>query len=143
VHNKPDQVLPSVDALVEARKQVFVKNGWWNEYVEAVLEYDAFEVSEGHFARCWQKPAREKYLEQYFACRFEDYYARVKCPVLMLPDEADAQDERAKAAMVGLSQLASRARIVPVPGWVHPYGWLLDPEGISKIILGFLAEVQG
>ena len=61
----------------------------------------------------------------------------------MLPGEADMQDERAKIAMKGLSQLVSRGKIVPVPGWVHPYGWLLDPEEISKVVLGFLAEIHG
>jgi 2-succinyl-6-hydroxy-2,4-cyclohexadiene-1-carboxylate synthase len=142
VHNGSDQVFTSVSVLVEARKQVFEKHGWWNQYVEAFLEYDAFEVSKGHFTRSWQKMAREKYLEHYFACRFEDYYERVKCPVLMLPGEDDMQDERTKIAMKGLSQLVSKGKIVAVPGWVHPYGWLLDPEEISKVILGFLAEVH-
>lgn len=142
VHNRPDQVFTSVQALIEARKPVFEKNGWWNEYVEAFLEYDAFEVSQGNFCRSYPKLAQEKYLVHYFDCRFEDYYERVKCPVLMLPDEQDAQNERTKAAMTGLCQLAGKGKIVSVPGWIHPYGWLLDPEGICKVILDFLAEVR-
>jgi len=61
----------------------------------------------------------------------------------MLPDEDDLQNERTKTAMKGLCQLASKGKIVSVPGWVHPYGWLLDPEEMSKVILGFLVEVHG
>lgn len=48
--------------------------------------------------------------------------------------------EREKAVMEGLRALASRAEIVEVSGWVHPYGWLLDPEGACKAILKFLGN---
>jgi len=82
VRNKPSKVFTSVDALVESRKQIFEKDGWWNKYFEAFQKYDAFEVSEGKFTRSWQNLAIAKYLENYFECRFEDYYRWVKCPVL-------------------------------------------------------------
>lgn len=142
VRNKPDQVFTSVDALVESRKQIFEKYGWWNEYFEALQKYDAFEISEGKFTRSWQNVAMAKYFEHYFECRFEDYYRRVKCPVLMLPGEEDLKDERTKTAMTGLSKLAGNAKIAVVPGWIHPYGWLLDPEPTSKVILEFLLDVR-
>ena len=83
-----------------------------------------------------------EYLAHYFECRFEDYYRRVKCPLLMLPDKQDLQSERAREAMKGLKELSRQGKIVPVNGWVHPYGWLLDPEEVSKTILEFLAEVR-
>jgi pimeloyl-ACP methyl ester carboxylesterase len=140
--NRPSKVFPSVDAMVESRKQIFEKDGLWNQYFEAFQKYDAFEVGEGKFTRSWQNLAMANYLEHYFECRFEDYYRRVKCPVLMLPSEEDLKDERTKTAMTGLSKLADKAKIAAVPGWVHPYGWLLDPEPTSKVILEFLMDVR-
>lgn len=142
IEDRPERVFPSVEALVEASKKVFEENGWWNEYFQAVFEYDAFEVGPGNFTRSWQKSAKKKYLAGYFTYRFEDYYPRVQCPILMLPGEADWQDERARAAMQGLCQLAGKGKIVAVPGWVHPYGWLLDPDEMSRVVLKFLAEVR-
>ena len=142
VRNKPVQVFTSIDAFIESRKKIFEQDGSWNEYVEAFQRYDAFEASEGRFTRSWQNLAMAKYFEHYFECRFEDYYRRVKCPVLMLPGEDDMKDERTKSAMTGLSKLAANAKIAAVPGWDHPYGWLLvDPEPTSKVILEFLADV--
>ena len=87
VRDSADAVFPSVADLVAARRQPLEKNGWWNEYMEAFIEYDACEISEGKFSRSLQKWAKEEYLEHYFRYQFEDYYRRVKCPVLMLPDE--------------------------------------------------------
>jgi hypothetical protein len=58
----------------------------------------------------------------------------------MLPGEEELENEREKAAMEGLRALAEKGQIVKVSGWVHPYGWLLDPENISKAILRFLGD---
>ena len=142
VRGKPDRVFASAADLVEFYRQVFAKDGWWNPYMGAWQEYDAFEVSTGQFTRSWRKAAMAEYLEHYFNYRFEDYYRRVRCPVLMLATEEDMQDERAKNAMQGLCQLAPQARIVAVPGWIHPYGWLVDPEAMTQVVLEFLAEAR-
>jgi len=142
VRNSPDPVFATAEALVAASRQRFEKHGWWNQYFEAMQEYDVYELGEGRYARSWQKWAKEKYLEHYFDYRFEEYYRRVKCPVLMLPSEEEMRDERIVRAMNGLSELVHRVKIVLVHGAVHPYGWLLDPEGMSKAVLEFLAEIR-
>jgi pimeloyl-ACP methyl ester carboxylesterase len=138
IRNTPETIFPSVDALADDRRQALEKYGWWNEYVEAVVRYDAYKVDEGKYTRGFGKQAREDYMRHYFHYRFEDYYRKVKCPLLMLPGEDVLENEREKAAMEGLKELAEHGEIVQVSGWVHPYGWLLDPEGVSKAILTFL-----
>lgn len=138
IRNKPDTLFDSVDALVEARRELFEKYGWWNAYVEAVERYGAYAVA-GKYRTGMGKQVLESYMPHYFRYRFEDYYRRVKCPLLMLV-EKDLDDEREKAAMQGLCELAVRGEIVEIDGWVHPYGWLLDPENASKAILEFLAK---
>ncbi len=136
-----DPVFDSVDALVDERRQIFEKYGWWNEHVEALERYNACEIDAGKYTYSWRKWAKLNYMEHYFEYRFEDYYRRVKCPVLMLSDEEDARDEPMKTAMSKLSELAG-GEIVALPGWVHPYGWMLTPGEISKVILEFLARVR-
>jgi pimeloyl-ACP methyl ester carboxylesterase len=149
----PQPAFDSVDALVDQSRQVYEQYGWWNERVEALKRYDACEIGEGKYAPAWRKPASLEYLTGYYGTRFEDYYRRVKCPVLMLSDEEDAQTEPARTAMIKLAALAGSvnsapatnlapAEIVVPPGWVHPFGWMLDPEGISKVVLDFLARVR-
>jgi 2-succinyl-6-hydroxy-2,4-cyclohexadiene-1-carboxylate synthase len=138
MRSSPETVFPSVDALVEQSRVSLEKYGWWNVYVEAVLRYGAYKVEEGKYVKGFRKQAMLEYMTNYFQCRFEDYYQKVKCPLLMLPGEDVLKNEREKAAMIGLKELARQAQIVEINGWVHPYGWLLDPEGACKAILNFL-----
>ena len=138
MHHACEKTFPSVEALVDNSREVLEKYGWWNEYVEAMERYGAFKLDEGRFTQAFRKHARENYMKHYYRYRFEDYYSRVKCPLMMLPGEDLLENAREKAAMQGLAALASHAEIVEVSGWVHPYGWLVNPEGACKAILKFL-----
>jgi len=140
MRSSPETIFPSVDALVEQSRESLEKYGWWNVYVEAVLRYGAFKVDEGQYVKGFRKKSMLEYMTNYFQCRFEDYYQRVKCPLLMMPGEDVLENEREKTAMMGLKELAQQAQIIEVSGWVHPYGWLLDPEGSCRAILNFLAK---
>ena len=136
-------VFRSNDELLAAKRQDYEKYGWWNKNFKALIEYDSHEISEGAFTySSWPNWAMEEYLEHYYETRFEDYYKQVKCPVLMLPGEEELLNERINIAMEGLSELLPEVKIEKIPGWVHPYGWLLNPEGVSKVVSEFLIEVQ-
>jgi len=141
IRNSPPKEYPSVDALVEANRKSFEEYGWWNEIFEAVKRYDAVKIENGKYISSWGLIA-EDYTKYYLYCRFEDYYRQVKCPILMLPDTYPGQNEREKEVMEGLFSLAARGKIVAVPGWVHPFGWMLTPKEVSQVVLEFLSEVQ-
>jgi 2-succinyl-6-hydroxy-2,4-cyclohexadiene-1-carboxylate synthase len=134
----PEKIYPSVDALVEQSRESLRGIGWWNEYVEAMERYGAYKLGHGEYTKSFMKPARIDYMRHYLHYRLEEYYPKVKCPILMLPGEDVFESEREKAAMEGLRDLARHAQIVSVSGWVHPYGWLLKPEGVCEAILEFL-----
>jgi pimeloyl-ACP methyl ester carboxylesterase len=140
IRNTPETIFPSVDALVDGSREVLEKLGWWNEYVEAVERYGAYKIDAGKYTKAFGKQAKEDYMKHYFHYRFEDYYGKVKCPLLMLPGEEELENEREKAVMEGLRELAPQGQIVAVSGWVHPYGWLLNPEEVCKAILKFLGH---
>ena len=136
----PEKIYPSVDALIERSREVLEKVGMWNEYVEAMERYGAFKLDEGKYTKGFRKQALLAYMQHYFHYRFEDYYRKVKCPLLMTPGEELFGNEREKAAMEGLCVLAERGNIVTVSAWDHPYGWLLNPDQMCGAILKFLRE---
>ena len=142
MRKKPEPVFPSVDAYVAAKREAFAEDGWWNEYFEALFRYDACQIGPGEYTNGWRKHAKVDYMRSYFDYRFEDYYPRVQCPVLMLADEGDEKNERMMKAIRGLCGLAPRGRVAIVPGWIHPYGWLLDPDRMCTTVLEFLAEIR-
>jgi pimeloyl-ACP methyl ester carboxylesterase len=136
----PGAVFPSVDALVNAGRAALEPIGWWNADVEAMERYGAHRVDDGTWRKRFAKPGRLDYMEQYYRYRLEDCFRRITCPLLMLPERDDLENARVKAAMEGLRSLAANARIEVVDGWVHPYGWLLDPGNMCRAVLRFLAE---
>jgi pimeloyl-ACP methyl ester carboxylesterase len=138
LRSRPGAVFASVDALVHRSREGLEEIGWWNEYVEAVERYGAHKVDEGQYTKAFGKQAMADYMAHYFHTRFEDYYSRVTCPLLMVPGEEEWENERERAVMEGLRDLAAQGEIVPVGGWAHPYGWLLDPDEVSRVILSFL-----
>jgi len=140
IRNAPDAIYASLDDLVNDRRELFEKYGWWNDYLEAVVRYDAWQTDDGKYARGMGKTANQNYMGNYYRYRFEDYYRKVKCPLLMLA-EKDSENMREKAAMLGLKELAKQAEIVEINNWAHPYMWFLEPEEAINAILQFLGEV--
>ncbi len=92
----------------------------------------------GGYTKSFNRKLMAAYLEAYFQYRLEDYYTRVQCPLLLLPGADVFDNPLEKAAMEGLKALAPHAEVAVVPGWEHPYGWLVDPQPACQAILDFL-----
>ena len=140
IRDAPELFFPSIEAFVADRRQLFEKYDWWNEWHETAVRYDAYKLAEGKYRKSFGKKANENYMSHYFYYRFEEYYPKVTCPVLMLA-EKEADDAREIAAMEGLCQLAGRGEITKISGWAHPYCWFLQPEEASEAIINFLGRV--
>lgn len=142
MREKPVNLYSSVEELVEARRKILSKYSLWNEYIEAMEMYGAYKTGEGKFAHGMTKEANQSYFEGYFHSRLEDYYRKVSCPLLMIADKEN-ENKLEKTAMQGLRNLARQAQIAEISGWMHPYGWLLDPDEVCRVILDFLGNLPG
>ena len=58
--------------------------------------------------------------------------------MIILPDADDAKDEKLAGILTRLAQLPEQCEIVRVPGAMHPFGWMLDPEPMARAVLRFL-----
>lgn len=143
IRNRQDGVFPTITAFVESRKKPFVENGTWNPYLESFLEYNAHPVGDGTFTRCFQKQAGEGYMSSYYDCRFEEYYRRLRCPVMMVTSDEEPENGMEKTAILAMSKVPRKGKLVVVPGWDHPYGWMVGPNAMVKVVLEFLNEVSG
>jgi len=133
----PEKTYTSREELLREKSSFYKENDFWNPTVEAVLSYGIAEDDKGRIVDAYRKHASDAYMETYFAYRFEDYYAQIDCPILMLPDEEDAADERLFDIITRLSRLPKQCEIVRVSGAIHPFGWMLDPEPMAQAVLDF------
>ncbi|MGB2983417.1 MAG: alpha/beta hydrolase [Candidatus Bipolaricaulia bacterium] len=139
---RPETTYESRDALVEKTRGLYEGSGMWNAWLEAVTAYGIVETEDGKFVSSWRKWARDEYMQNYFNLRVEDYYTRISCPVLMLPDENTKENEQEFDIVQRLSQLPKQCEIVVVPGSNHPFGWMLIPEAMANALLAFLKKVE-
>ncbi len=144
IHNATDPIFDSVAEFVANRRQLLEKYNLWDPQFEAIFTYDACQQTDGPgYTRSWQKAAREGYFKHYFNYRFEDYYRRVQCPLLVLAPKDELENPKAAKIMQQVVQLVPDGRLVPAPAATqHPYGWIQDPAGMSEIVLKFLQEVD-
>lgn len=138
LQSRPESLYPSLDALLEARRETFEPMGWWGPELAAMEAHGAYQRDDGQWARSFGPQAMTSYMTNYYDYRFEEDYRRVTCPVLMLPSDEEAENPAEWAAMRSLAELAPQARIVRVRAWDHPYCWLLDPEPVTREVLAFL-----
>ena len=137
----PETVFASLDDLVDQTQAFFDEPGWWNSTFESVTRYDAIPIGDGRYVKSWGRMA-ESYNQHYHFYRFEDYYRKLQCPVMMMPDTNPGQTDREKEVMLALSALVTNCKIVAVPEWVHPFGWMITPESASRAVLEFLEETR-
>lgn len=132
---------PTLAALLQNRKEFYEKYDWWNEYVLEMERYGARQLADGQFGKGWSKQSNVAYLQEYFYYRFEDYYPKVQCPLLMLTN-MDLKEGREKEVLLGLKDLAKNAELGQIKGWEHPYLWMLDPDKACNVILKFLDQQE-
>lgn len=141
IRNAPEVTFPTLEAFMENRQTMYEKYDWWNAYVADMERYGARQVADGSYTKGFSKQSNAAYMQNYFHYRFEEYYPKVHCPVLMLMNK-DLEEGREKEVLLGLRALAENAEIGEVPGWELPYLWMLDPDEVCQSIQFFLSKLR-
>jgi 2-succinyl-6-hydroxy-2,4-cyclohexadiene-1-carboxylate synthase len=68
--------------------------------------------------------ASSAYMEDFWNTRFDRDFARVRCPVLFLPDQASMQDPSVQASMAWFRGLLPESYIELIPNAEHAAVWL-------------------
>ena len=140
IRSAPTQSFPTMEAFMENRQSVFEKYGWWNEYVENMERYGARKLVDGQYTKGFSNQSNAAYMQNYFHYRFEEYYPRVKCPILMLVNK-ELEEGREKEVILELKDHAIQADLAEIKDWEHPYLWMLDPDEACTQIRQFLEAI--
>ena len=141
IRNAPEVSFPTLEAFLETRQTMYEKYDWWNPYVADMERYGARKLPDGSFTKGFSKQSNAAYMQNYFQYRFEEYYPKVQCPILMLMNK-ELEEGREKEVILGLKELAVNAEIGEVEGWEHPYLWMLDPDNACKVIKLWLGRSE-
>jgi pimeloyl-ACP methyl ester carboxylesterase len=133
----PEQQYESHEAALEQLNTFYKKHEIWNPSVEAMLSYGLVRNDSGNVVKAWRKWANDQYTDHYFDTRFEDYYRRVTCPMIVLTGVSHDEAPEAFQIMTRLCALSRRCELIHAPGAMHPFEWMLNPEPMARAVLEF------
>ncbi|SCG84446.1 alpha/beta hydrolase fold [Proteiniborus sp. DW1] len=140
---KNNPVFDSIVEKIEMAKKNYEQSGIsWNKQIEEFEIYNTWETGGGKYTSACPKWVIDKYLEDFWDIKFEKYFEKITCPVLMLPSEDEWKSNEIKAAIESLQKLLKSSKVVVIPGGSHAYVAFQYPLELSKVIQAFHKEVE-
>lgn len=136
-------IYESIAQKLETEKKNYEQGGiLWNQRIEEFEIYDSSETENGKYTPICPKWVIDKYVEDFWDTRFEKYFEKIICPVLMLPSEGEWESDKTKAATENFQKLLKSSKVVVIPGGSHAYVAFQCPEEFSKVIQAFYKEIE-
>lgn len=141
--NRLEPVYDSIAQKLEQQRMNYEQNGiQWNQEIEEFELYGCVKTEKGKYTLACPKWVVDKYIEDYWDIKFEQYFEKIKCPVLMLPSEEEWASEEAKASTENFQRLLEFSKVEVIPGGQHAYVVFQYPQEFSKAILEFYKEIE-
>lgn len=141
--SRPVLIFKSRDELIETIKEQIQSYGWqWNSIVEKYVDYDITKTETGEYITGCPKYVIDEYVEYYWDIKFGDYYKKIQCPVLFIPDEDELKSQAINNTLRKLQDLLLFSRIAKIKGAKHAAVSFELPKKFSKAILDFHEEIN-
>lgn len=140
---KPVKLYDSREECLQAFKDSWKEEGIsWTEVLRIQAEDEIYETKDGKFRTPQEGVFAWSFIEPLYEIRFQDYFDKITCPILWLPDETEAPIEIVQRNLKKYAKNLNYHKIVTIKGSVHAYTALLKPEVFSKETLTFIEEVK-
>lgn len=141
--NKYNPIFDSMAEKIEIARENYEQGGiLWNQHIEAFERYDGLETEDGKYTSACPKWVIDHYLEDYWDTKFEKYFERISCPVLMLPSEEEWASKEIKEGIENFQRLLKSSQVAVIPGGSHAYVAFQYPLEFSRVIQGFYKDVE-
>ncbi|WP_134686061.1 alpha/beta fold hydrolase [Brevibacillus migulae] len=130
-------------AYIEETSKAYIEHGHWNEHFQTYIESTAAETAEGTYTNHFQNVVRSEYIQKYWELRFEDYYKKVRCPVLFLPSEKEWEDEKIRESLTAFASFLESYEIIHIKESAHAFVWLDQPRNAGEVVKDFIQKHTG
>ncbi|MHA1221471.1 MAG: alpha/beta fold hydrolase [Candidatus Heimdallarchaeota archaeon] len=140
---RPQVYYDSREEFVAKNKEAWEKHLPWSDVVLAAIEDEIAETADGKFTTPQTPEEIWAYIEPLYGVRFSDYFEKITCPILWLPDEKEKDHEVVNRNLEKYAKNLKYSKRVTLEGSVHAYTCLLRPKEFSNEISLFLDEIKG
>lgn len=133
-----ERIFKTKEEYIEEERSKLTQEGIWNEHFLPFIENNLQQMDNGNFEYCYLNRVRTEYVEKYWDVKFEEYYAKVKCPILFLPSEEEWNDEIIRKHLFEFADLVDAFEIEHIDNAIHAYVWMQIPVEAGKVAKGFI-----
>lgn len=137
---REERVFKTKEEYIEEQRAELIQQGLWNEYFLAFFEHNLQQMQNGNFTYCYLNHVRTEYIQKYWDVKFEQYYKKVKCPILFLPSEEEWKDERIRSSLSAFTGLLNTYEIEHIENSIHAYVWMQLPLTAGEVAKKFISK---
>lgn len=137
---RPDPEFNTKEEYIEKEREKLIAAGLWNENFRVFFEHNLQQLPNGKFTHCCPNQVRTQYAQEYWDVKFEQYYEKVKCPVLFLPSEEEWNDEKVRRNLTSFASLLDTYEIQHIKDSIHAYVWMQFPIAAGKAVKRFFEK---
>ncbi len=140
---REERIFHTKEEYIEEVRLELSQQGLWNDNFLALYQNNLQQLSDGTYTYCYLNHTRIEYIEKYWDVKFEQYYKKVKCPILFLPSEEEWEDERIRRSLAAFSGLLDTFEIEHIEDTVHAYVWMQKPLAVGEVVKNFIQRQEG
>ncbi len=137
---REERIYKTKEEYIEEVRAELEPEGLWNDNFLAFFENNLQQKSDGNYTYCYLNHTRTEYIQKYWDIKFEEYYKKVKCPILFLPSEEEWKDEKIRASLSSFTKLLNDYEIEHIDNSIHAYVWMQLPLTIGHIVKNFIDQ---
>lgn len=137
---RQERVFKTKEEYIEEERAKLMQQGLWNEYFLTFFEHNLQQMQNGNFTYRYLNHVRTEYIQKYWDVKLEQYYKKVRCPVLFLPSEEEREDEKIKNSLSVFTSLLDTYEIEHIENSIHAYVWMQFPIAAGKVVKRFISK---
>lgn len=137
------KVFDSKEDYIKAEKESWEKHYPWSDIIRIATEDEILETEDGKFGSVNTSEVTWRFIDPLYEVRFQDYFDKITCPVLWLPDEAEAPLEIVQKNLKKYVKNLKYHKIITLKNSVHAYTCMLNPKDFYNESMTFIEEVKG
>ncbi|MBH5316242.1 alpha/beta hydrolase [Paenibacillus sp. GSMTC-2017] len=138
LNERIERVFTTKEEYIEEVQKYLTEQGIWNEYFQAFFENNVVQLPDSNYTYRYLNRVRIEYIQKYWDLKFEDYYKKVRCPVLFLPSVDEWEDEIINKSLHSFASLVEDYEIERIENSIHAYVWMQLPTIVGEVALVFI-----
>lgn len=137
---REERIFKTKEEYIEEEQAKLTQDGLWNEYFLAFFENNLQKMENGNFEYCYLNNVRTELIQKYWDVKFEQYFKKVKCPILFIPSEDEWENQKIRSIVAAFANMLDNYEFEHIEDSIHAYVWMQLPIAARKAAKRFISK---